>query len=70
MPDTLVFTYFDFPALGEAVRLALAMSGKQWEDKRISFDDFKQLKPSKLFHSKSWYYYNIIVVREAVDYFV
>ena len=47
MPDTLVFTYFDFPALGEAVRLALAMTGKDWEDKRISFDDFKQLKPSK-----------------------
>ena len=50
MPDTLVLTYFDFPALGEAVRLALAMTGKDWEDNRISFDDFKQLKPSKLFH--------------------
>ena len=47
MPTKLVLTYFDFPALGEAVRMALAMTGQPWEDKRISFDDFKQLKPSK-----------------------
>lgn len=47
MSPKLVLTYFEFPALGEPVRLALAMSGQPWEDKRISMDEFKTLKPSE-----------------------
>lgn len=48
MSCKLVFKYFDVPGLGESVRLALAMSGQPWEDKRIDEAEFySTLKPSK-----------------------
>lgn len=36
--------YFDIPGKGEAIRLALTYAGFQFEDIRISFDDFNALK--------------------------
>lgn len=42
------FVYFDLRARGEPVRLVLAAAGKQWNDVRISFEQWPQEKPSKL----------------------
>nr|WEU39139.1 glutathione S-transferase [Saccharina japonica] len=46
MCPTLVLTYFDMPGAAEAVRWALEQSGLEWEDKRISGEEFGVLKPS------------------------
>eukprot|EP00904_Undaria_pinnatifida_P010385 jgi/Undpi1/6477/HiC_scaffold_20.g08956.m1 len=46
MAPKLTLTYFNFAALGEPVRLALAMSGQPWEDKRISKEEFMAMKPN------------------------
>ncbi|CAM9191170.1 unnamed protein product [Scytosiphon promiscuus] len=40
------FSYFDLPAMGEPVRLALAQSGVEWEDNRIKSEDWPALKPT------------------------
>ncbi|CAM9421625.1 unnamed protein product [Laminaria digitata] len=42
---SLTLTYFNFAGPAEPVRMALAMTGQPWEDKRISFDEFAALKP-------------------------
>mmetsp|Transcript_22672 Transcript_22672/g.51839 ORF Transcript_22672/g.51839 Transcript_22672/m.51839 type:complete len:224 (+) Transcript_22672:85-756(+) len=39
-------TYFNIEAAAEKVRLALVMSGVEFEDNRISFDDWSELKPT------------------------
>ena len=39
-------TYFGLTGRGEATRLALAISGIPWEDDRIAFPDWKELKPT------------------------
>ncbi|GJQ79484.1 hypothetical protein Trydic_g16337 [Trypoxylus dichotomus] len=43
------FTYFDLRGLGESVRYLLTYSGINFEDDRISFDDWPKLKPSMPF---------------------
>nr|WEX24894.1 glutathione S-transferase [Saccharina japonica] len=43
--STMTLTYFDFAGPAEPVRLALAMTGQPWEDKRVSFQEFSALKP-------------------------
>lgn len=50
MAPKLTLTYFPFPAVAEQIRWALALSGLEWEDKRITMEEFGALKPSKLFH--------------------
>eukprot|EP00178_Gracilaria_changii_P010574 TRINITY_DN30783_c0_g1_i1.p1 TRINITY_DN30783_c0_g1~~TRINITY_DN30783_c0_g1_i1.p1 ORF type:complete len:231 (+),score=31.69 TRINITY_DN30783_c0_g1_i1:73-693(+) len=40
------FTYFDFAAMGEPVRLALAQSGVEWEDIRVPRADWPAMKPT------------------------
>ncbi|CAN0492427.1 unnamed protein product [Laminaria digitata] len=35
-----VFNYFGIPARGEATRVALAVAGVDYEDKRMSFEEF------------------------------
>ena len=47
MGPKLVLTYFDFAALGEPVRMALAMTGQPWEDKRLTGEEFMAIKPSE-----------------------
>nr|ABR09272.1 glutathione S-transferase 2 [Laminaria digitata] len=42
---SLTLTYFDFAGPAEPVRMALAMTGQPWEDKRVSFSEFPALKP-------------------------
>lgn len=42
---TIKLTYFDIEGVAEPVRLALALSGTQFEDVRIKFDEWKELKP-------------------------
>ena len=38
-------TYFDIEGAAEPVRLALALAGKEYEDDRVKFPDWKELKP-------------------------
>ena len=38
-------TYFDIEGAAEPVRLALALAGKEYEDDRVKFPDWKDLKP-------------------------
>lgn len=47
MAPKLVLTYFDFAGAAESVRWALEQSGLEWEDKRISGEEFVALKPSE-----------------------
>lgn len=47
MAPKIVLTYFDFPGPAEPARMALAMGGEQWEDKRLTFEEFGALKPSE-----------------------
>ncbi|KRT81981.1 Glutathione S-transferase [Oryctes borbonicus] len=42
-------TYFDIRGLGEPIRYLLKYSGINFEDDRISFDDWPKLKPSMPF---------------------
>eukprot|EP00529_Nitzschia_sp_RCC80_P039198 CAMPEP_0113493720 /NCGR_PEP_ID=MMETSP0014_2-20120614/28737_1 /TAXON_ID=2857 /ORGANISM="Nitzschia sp." /LENGTH=56 /DNA_ID=CAMNT_0000387591 /DNA_START=118 /DNA_END=285 /DNA_ORIENTATION=+ /assembly_acc=CAM_ASM_000159 len=46
-PDNkkIKLTYFDIEGAGEPVRLALVMSGAEFEDDRIKFPDWGALKP-------------------------
>nr|UZD11055.1 glutathione s-transferase 5 [Macrocystis pyrifera] len=46
MSPKLILSYFDMPALGEPLRLALAMTGLPWEDQRVSKEEFMAMKPS------------------------
>jgi hypothetical protein len=46
MPS-LKLVYFNFPGRAEPARLMLAHKNVKYEDKRISFEEFAQMKPSK-----------------------
>ncbi|CAM9289517.1 unnamed protein product [Ascophyllum nodosum] len=45
-PNKLVLIYFDVPGLAEPIRWALAQSGLEWEEKRLSREQFGELKPT------------------------
>lgn len=47
MAPKLVLSYFDFAGTAESVRWALEQSGLEWEDKRLSGEEFAALKPSE-----------------------
>ncbi len=42
----ITLTYFNIEAAAEKVRLALVMTGTEFEDKRINFDEWGALKPT------------------------
>ncbi|CAK1587227.1 unnamed protein product [Parnassius mnemosyne] len=48
MPATK-FYYFNLKALGESCRLLLAYAGEEFEDKRISMEEWAELKPKTPF---------------------
>lgn len=54
MAPKMTLTYFDLPGPAEPIRLALAISGEEWEDKRLSRDEFAVLKPSEYPRSTPW----------------
>ena len=41
--------YFNISGLGEPIRLALTLAGQPFVDRRVSFDEFQQLKPTLRF---------------------
>ncbi|CAN0399117.1 unnamed protein product, partial [Laminaria digitata] len=41
---SLTLTYFNFAGPAEPVRMALAMTGQPWEDRRISRGELSALK--------------------------
>jgi len=43
--STIRLTYFDLEGGAEKVRLVFVVTGKEFEDKRISFDEWEPLKP-------------------------
>lgn len=45
-PPQITLTYFNIEAAAEKVRLALVMTGTEFEDKRINFDEWGALKPT------------------------
>lgn len=44
-PTSLKLTYFDIEGVAEPVRLALALAGVPFEDVRVKFPDWPELKP-------------------------
>jgi len=48
MPQSIKLTYFDPPARGEPARLCLIHAGIEFEDKRVSFEDWFAMKPGVL----------------------
>nr|ABR09273.1 glutathione S-transferase 3 [Laminaria digitata] len=46
MAPKLVLTYFDIPGAAEPIRWALEQSGQEWEDKRLTGEEFGVVKPS------------------------
>ena len=46
MAKKIKLTYFDGRGRGEVARQILAYSGQSWEDDRISFEAWPELKPS------------------------
>ncbi|CAM9388355.1 unnamed protein product, partial [Laminaria digitata] len=44
MSPKLILTYFDVPGAAEPARWALELSGLEWEDKRLSREEFGVLK--------------------------
>jgi len=49
MPSPMKMTYFDGRGRGEILRLILAKGGKKYEDVRITFDQWPDLKPQTPF---------------------
>lgn len=47
MAATLVLTYFDIGGIAEPIRWALEQADLEWEDKRITKEEFDDLKPSE-----------------------
>jgi len=45
MAKSIKLTYFDLPGRGELSRMLLAYGGQPWEDNRISFAEWPELKP-------------------------
>ena len=48
-PNKIVLTYFDIKGVAEKVRLALAIGNVPFEDKRIQFSQWPELKPTTPF---------------------
>jgi len=46
IPSGVRLTYYDIPALGEPIRILLELSGKSWEDNRIAFSAWPEMKPT------------------------
>lgn len=46
MAPKLVVVYFNIAGAAEPIRWALAQSGLEWEDKRLSREEFGELKPT------------------------
>merc|ERR1712051_345029 len=44
--SNIKLTYFNGKGRGETARLVLAYAGKDYEDRRVSFEDMPSLKPS------------------------
>merc|ERR1739842_59914 len=44
--SNIKLTYFNGRGRGETARLILAYAGKEYEDRRVSFEDMPSLKPS------------------------
>ncbi|KAJ8611312.1 hypothetical protein CTAYLR_006620 [Chrysophaeum taylorii] len=44
--DKLVLKYFDIPALGEPIRVLLALGELDWDDERVEFEDWPKMKPN------------------------
>lgn len=47
MAPKLVLTYFDMGGTADMIRFALELGGLEWEDRRLSQDEFAALKPSE-----------------------
>lgn len=47
MAPKLVVTYFDIGGAAEPIRWALELANVEWEDKRLSREEFAALKPSE-----------------------
>lgn len=45
-PKTIKLTYFDIEGAAEATRLALVLSGTEFEDERVKFPEWAALKPT------------------------
>ena len=51
MAPKLTLTYFDSQGFAEGIRWALELSGLEWEDKRLTGEEFAVLKPSEYYVS-------------------
>ncbi|CAN0567115.1 unnamed protein product, partial [Ectocarpus sp. 12 AP-2014] len=47
MAPKLILTYFDMAGAAEPIRWALEKGGLEWEDKRLTREEFGALKPSR-----------------------
>lgn len=47
MAPKLVLTYFDMAGAADTIRFALELGGLEWEDRRLSQEEFAALKPSE-----------------------
>lgn len=47
MAPKLVLMYFDMPGVAQPIRWALEQSGQEWEDKRLTEEEFGVVKPSE-----------------------
>lgn len=46
---TTTVQYFGIPALGEPIRQLLVLGGEDWKDDRVTFQEWKDLKPKSKF---------------------
>lgn len=46
---TFKLSYFNFKGLGEPIRYLFAYAGQNYEDNRVSQEDWPTIKPSKCF---------------------
>ena len=47
MPTTYKLSYFDGRGRAEVARVLFAVAGVKYEDNRVAYPDWPQLKPSK-----------------------
>ncbi len=67
----LKLTYFGLRGRGEASRLLLAYAGAEYEDHRITFEQWPELKPSKCeknFVSEIYYFYSFFYQDIFIDF--
>lgn len=57
-------TYFGLKGIGEALRFLLSYGGVEFEDVRVTFDQWPSLKPSMLF-----FYYKLNIATVIIYYF-